>query len=247
GRFANDDLTPALLDAGVPTVCLSFLIDHPRCCSVDCDNEQGGYTAVRHLINLGHKRIAFLYPGYGVSWGKERHLGALRAMAEAGLSSRNLICYDWAETSLPSRLWVESALEFLRTLKPRPTALVCCDESRAQGLVEALPQVGMRAPDDLAVVGFNSTEISARCRPPLTSVHQPLEEIGAAAVGLLIRRIQGEQSEERCLRFAMRMDVRDSCGGKSREEGVLPASVVDTADLEVRPQAVVRHSGRLAV
>src|SRR5262249_32623831 len=85
GRIANDELAYSLLEAEFPTVCVSYAIDHPHCMSVDCDNEQGGYLAVRHLLDLGHRRIAFLYPGQAHSWGLERYQGALHAVREKGL------------------------------------------------------------------------------------------------------------------------------------------------------------------
>jgi DNA-binding LacI/PurR family transcriptional regulator len=78
-----------------------------------------------------------------------------------------------------------------------------------------LPENGIRVPEDLAVVSFNSTEMSARARPPMTSVWQPLKEIGAAAVGMLVARIEGRELKERIRRFPMRLDIRESCGAPS--------------------------------
>src|SRR5579871_877850 len=82
GRFEKDELTPALLEAGAPVVCVSYQIAHPGCCFVDCDNEQGGYLAVKHLIEQGHTQIGFFYPGETLSWGRERLSGARRAVSE---------------------------------------------------------------------------------------------------------------------------------------------------------------------
>ncbi|HZT44501.1 MAG TPA: LacI family DNA-binding transcriptional regulator [Chthonomonadaceae bacterium] len=210
GRFEHDELTPALLEAGVPVVCVSYQIEHPGCYSVDCDNEQGGYLALRHVIERGHRQIAFFYPGETLSWGRDRLQGARRAMAEAGLPEQNLRLFAWREIGQPTQEWMQEALSFLLSQKPSVTAVVCCEEGRIRQVVEALPDVGIRVPDDLAVVSFNSTEQSARCRPPLTSVAQPLEEIGTAAVDMLIGRVEGRDLPEHCRRLPVRLDVRDS-------------------------------------
>jgi LacI family transcriptional regulator len=214
GRSEEDELTRSLLDAGFPVVCLSYRLNREDCWSVDCDNEQGGALAVRHLLSLGHRRIAFFGP-HGASWGDARYAGARAALADAGLSEDCLYSFGWSESATPEekRDWIRSAGEFLRTEKPRPTALMCSDEARARSLVEALPSCGIEVPRDLAVVSFNSTDMSARTRPSLTSVWQPLQEIGVAAVDRLVQRIAGEAPEPRALLFPMRLDVRESTSG----------------------------------
>jgi DNA-binding LacI/PurR family transcriptional regulator len=216
GRFAQDALTHALLETAHPTVCVSYNIAHTACHSIDCDNEMGGYVAARHLIGLGHAHIAFFYPGDGVSWGQERKAGALRALREAGQPESNLLDFPWAEVKLPdselSARWIKEASEFVCGSRPRPSAAIFCDEARARTFVERMPEVGIRVPEDLAVVCFNSTEISERARPPLTSVWQPLEQIGACAVDQLIKLIETGRTERLIHRFPVRLDVRASCG-----------------------------------
>ena len=78
--------------------------------------------------------------------------------------------------------------------------------------VERLAECGCRVPDDLAVINFNSTEMSARARPALTSVWQPLTEIGEAGFSLLVDRVEGRTVTPGVQRFPMRLDVRESCG-----------------------------------
>jgi DNA-binding LacI/PurR family transcriptional regulator len=216
GRYENDALTPALLDADFPTVCVSFHIDHPRCYAVDCDNELGGYLAVRHLIRLGHQQIAFFYPGESVSWGRERRLGAARALQEACLPLSCFQSFQWPETRIPDPEWTRAALAFLQTASPRPTALVCSEEKRVLRVMEALPEQGIRVPEDMAVISFNSTEISERSHPPMTSVWQPLDTIGEAAMEMLIDLLERREMPERIRRLPMRLDVRKSCGADRR-------------------------------
>ncbi|HZT43905.1 MAG TPA: LacI family DNA-binding transcriptional regulator [Chthonomonadaceae bacterium] len=216
GRFIQDPLTPALLDAGFPCVCISYQVSHPDCYSVDCDNIQGGYLAAQHLFQLGHRQIAFLYPGETVRWGRDRLAGAQQAAVEAGLSPPSFHLYQWPDDgNMPSEASIHAAVRFLQTCRPRPTAMICCDELRAQSITECLPSAGIRVPEDLAVVSFNSTEQSARTRPPMTSVAQPLREIGFAAVEMLVDLIEGREVAKRCLRFPMSLDVRESCGART--------------------------------
>lgn len=212
-RFVSDHLTPALLDAGFPLVCVSFHTEHPATLSVDCDNYAGGRLAARHLLDLGHRAIGVLYPGDELSWGAERLRGIRVAMAEAGAKLPASYIRTWDERALPSAEWVADAIRWFKELRPRPTGIICCDEMRARMFAEMLPHTGIRVPDDVSVVSFNSTEISERCTPPLTSVRQPLPEIGRAAVDLLLARIRGQVIPEPIIRFPMHLDVRESCAG----------------------------------
>ncbi len=218
GRFAGDELTPALLEYGFPAVCLSYHIDHPRCVSVDGDNVEGGALAARHLLELGHRTFLLVYPGDNVSWGAERRWGFEQELEAAGISPEAVVRLSWEENALPSPNWVHEAVTYYVRLDPRPTAVVVCDERRASMFAEALPQAGIRVPEDCSVVSFNSTEISARCRPPLTSVWQPLRQIGATGVDLLMDLIKGRDLLSRAVRLPVRLDVRGSSSvpGKGR-------------------------------
>lgn len=209
-KFVLDELTPALIQADFPIVCVSFKHEDDHCLTVDCDNEQGGYLAAKHLIDLGHQRLAVLYPGEEISWGRERMAGIQRAAEEAGVPSECIRALAWNEAQMPNKAWVLDAVAWVQRLAPRPTAIICCDEVRARMLAEMLPSVGLTVPADISIVSFNSTETSARCVPPLTSVRQPLCDIGRAAVDLLLDRIQGRTPENPVLLFAMALDVRQS-------------------------------------
>jgi LacI family transcriptional regulator len=216
GRRPDDPLTPALIDASFPTVCVSFQPDHPRFFSVDCDNERGGYLAGRHLLSLGHRRIAFLGNDGEGSWVRDRYAGALRAMHEAGLAAADLPCIDTSGLDLgdPTALG-RIVADFLRLL-PRPTALFQCGESTITALGASLRERGIRIPEDLAVVGFNSTEYCDEVQPRLTAIYQPLREIGTAAFERLYDRMVGRDVEPGTRRFPVRLDVRESCGAKAR-------------------------------
>jgi LacI family transcriptional regulator len=220
GRSAADPLTRRLQESRFPAVCIS---SHPRegvCYAVDCDNVAGGRLAVEHLLKLGHRRIAILQFAGEDTWQQERAEGARTAIHAAKLPDETLVLMtprDIARESVsqkPSE-WIEPLVQFLRRSSPRITALILEDEMRARRFVEELPLYGMRVPDDLAIVSFDSTEVSERTNPPLTAVYQPLRQIGRTAVKMLIALTEGKEVLPGIRRFPVRLDVRHSCGARS--------------------------------
>lgn len=216
GREITDPITPALLEAQFPTVCLNYRSMQAPCYAVDCDNEQGAYLAFRHLLALGHRNIVVFYPGDTTSWSLERRLGAERAVAEFGNGEARLTYSHLAHRYRNHPDSTETLIGYLQGLSPRPTALFFTEETLAQRFIEDLPVCGLRSPEDLAVVCFDSTEASTRTRPPLTSVHQPLAAIGEGAVDLLMELIQGKEVAPGVRRYPVRLDIRESCGAMLR-------------------------------
>jgi LacI family transcriptional regulator len=213
GRYPDDDLTEALVELGFPTICISY---HPKkepYYSVDSDNAHGGYLALQHLIALGHRQIVMFSPGDNISWGRERHDGALRAMREAGIPEENLRLVTlsaYRPDASPDT--ADSLVQEILRPEQRCTAAVFLDEWTGILAVERLPDLGCRVPEDLSIINFNSTEISARARPALTSIWQPLVEIGDAGFSTLVDLVEGRGVSPGVHRFPMRLDVRDSCG-----------------------------------
>ncbi len=209
GRENDDPLTEALLDQGFPNVCVSYVLDDPRCYAVDCDNAGGAYSVIMHLIDLGHRRILFGSTGDRYSWECERLQGAQAAIRDAGLPEENLIRVS--SRSMHTDDYIETVI---KPHFPAVRAVYFSGEGDAQYLIERLPHHNLVVPDDIAVVCFDSTEISARTRPPATSVYQPLAEIGTAAVDMLVNLIEKSEIPERIVRFPTRLDIRESSGQK---------------------------------
>lgn len=209
GREAPDPLTAALLEAQFPTVCVSYHVDHPDCYAVDCDNESGLFEAIRYLLSLGHRRILAFAGDPRNSWEQERRNGALRAVREAGLPEETLRVYSPAPGDWNGD--VRSLVDRLRAVQPNLTAIYCDGEEAARTLAERLPEAGLRVPDDISLISFNSTEISARSQPPITSVWQPLADIGAEAARLLVQRLDGKELPQHIHRLPIRLDLRESC------------------------------------
>ena len=208
GREINDPLTEALLDADFPVVSISYVPNRPKFYAIDGDNETGGYLMVKHLLELGHRQIGMLRSSRPFSWLAERQKGIDCAFAEFGLPPSSLIHLSEKIYSDSTRLPQEIAR---RLNGPAPmTAFLFHEEWLAQEVVERLPGFGVRVPQDFSIVSYNSTEASERTRPPMTSVYQPVAEIAATAVGVLVDLIENREPTPGVLRFPVRLDIRQS-------------------------------------
>ena len=149
--------------------------------SVGTTNWQGGLTATRHLIGLGHRRIAASAGPVGL-WSSQARLDGYRAaMLEAGLAvDERLVCRDRFTVAGGRR-----QAAHLLDLADRPTAIVAANDNQAFGVLQALRDRGLRAPEDLSVVGFDDVPFAAWAAPPLTTVRQPLAAMAATAFRML--------------------------------------------------------------
>lgn len=146
------------------------------------DDEVGGYLAVRHLIDLGHREIAIVTGPAFTSTGTARLKGARKALAEAGVEPRE----DWL---IAAGYGIENgytAGEALLSGTPRPTAIFAANDNIALGVMAAAHRNGIAIPGDLALVGYNDTPLSARLPTPLSSVRVPLDQIAATAIDLVV-------------------------------------------------------------
>jgi LacI family transcriptional regulator, galactose operon repressor len=156
-----------------------------RCMRVD--NEEGGYKATRHLIDLGHTRIVHIT---GLSWHSDaikRRYGYERALAEAGLplDSALIVEGDWEEQS------GLSAVEHLFARGIRFTAIFCGNDQIAFGAALALFRRGLAVGRDVSIVGFDDQPSAAFSCPPLTTVRQPAVEMGMAAARAIVEELRG--------------------------------------------------------
>lgn len=171
-----------LATAGIPVVVIDPAEEPgPGVMSVGTTNWQGGLSATRHLIELGHRRIAAI-GGPAQLWSSRARLDGYRAaMQEAGLAvDERLVCRD----SFSVGGGRQQATHLL-ALADRPTAIVAGNDAQAFGVLQALAEYGLRAPDDLSVVGFDDVQVAAWAAPPLTTVRQPLAAMAATAFQML--------------------------------------------------------------
>ncbi|BDP43547.1 LacI family transcriptional regulator (plasmid) [Deinococcus aetherius] len=177
---------------------------------VQSDNRHGGHLAARHLLELGHRRIAHIRGATVTALNREeaaaREQGFLEVLGEAGVSvpAEYLRDGDFSESG------GQAAAEALLRLPEPPTAIFAANDSTAFGVLRAAERLGVRVPGDLSLVGFDDVTSSALTTPALTTVRQPLQEMGAAAVRMLLALTRGEPPAEPHLLFPTTLVVRDS-------------------------------------
>jgi DNA-binding LacI/PurR family transcriptional regulator len=174
--------------------------------SVGATNWSGGLAATRHLLDLGHRRIAMISGPTQWPCCRARLDGYRAAMDGAGVP----VDPDLTPVSI---LYVEGGLRdgaaLLRLPEP-PTAIFCANDLQALGVYEAARRAGVRIPDDLSVVGFDDLSFTQWSGPPMTTVRQPLVQMGATAARLVVALAGGEQPEQRRLELATSLIVRES-------------------------------------
>ncbi|SFI39108.1 LacI family transcriptional regulator [Paenibacillus sp. UNC496MF] len=179
-------LPGALVAARLPHVVVAASYPDSDVSWVDVDNADGCRQAVRHLLALGHRRIALLHPPIAHPCDADRAEGYREALREAGMEADP----GWAQELNPRR---EPVRDTVRKLlhDARPTAVFCSTYRGTLAVSAALGELGLRVPADVAVAGFGDYDVSPLMNPPMTTVHQPIADIGRTAVaafGELLRQ-----------------------------------------------------------
>lgn len=177
-------VTPTVVDAdaGIPVVAIDPHEGPLGLPTVDSDNLTGGLLATRHLLELGHRRIGFISGRPDLASSALREAGYRQALDEAGIEAdpRLVGVGDYSRDS--SR----ASAATLLTLADRPTAIFAANDLSAIGAMEVAKGMGLDIPADLSVVGFDNIPESTTTTPPLTTIHQPIQQMGAAGVTMLI-------------------------------------------------------------
>jgi DNA-binding LacI/PurR family transcriptional regulator len=201
-----------VIDSGFPVILLGS-IGHPKENSVLSGSEKVAERATRHLLNLGHRRIAH------ITYAPVHYLGALdrcrayqRTLCKAGVEfDEKLVGYgDFS---------VESGYQAMRTILARTkrfTALFAGNDTIAIGAMAALREAGLSVPGDVAVVGFDDLPVAAYTNPPLTTVTTEPIIHGEAAAAAALELLAGHPVGTRKCRFPLRLIVRSSCGANLR-------------------------------
>lgn len=209
----------------IPTVLVNRRIDGWETDGVYCDNVSAARALVRHLIELGHQRIAMISGPRRLSTMRERVTGYCIALAEAGLPiDFELIKYE--QRQAPSSEYL--TYELLDQQDP-PSAIFAATDDVSKGVIEALGRRGLRIPHDIALVTFGDHTRAAF--QFLTHILEPGYEMGINAVQLLFSRLQaGAEFEPRQVVLPTRLIVRYSCGSKLKEEGEASPSLLVSDD-----------------
>jgi len=177
-----------LLSGRKPVVLLGRRGPHYKGPFVGTDNIGGAERIVRYLISEGHTRIAHITRADVATSAGERLAGYRNALAAAGLGADETLILP----ALPTLEGGEAAREWLLGLRPPATAVFAYNDSQAIGLMQALQRRGIRVPGDYSIAGFDDIQISHLISPALTTVAQPVDEIGVLGASILIDLIDGK-------------------------------------------------------
>lgn len=187
----SQHLTPRF-QHGFPLVTIDDQTEPATLPWVGVDNISGAYAATRHLLDLGHTRIAHILGPQNYYCAVERYQGYCRALQDAGISiDQTLLVHGTFEPASGRRC---AATLFARERRDWPTAIFVANDQMAYGVLEVAEQQGICVPEEIAIVGFDDNPFSAHIRPALTTIRQPFSEMGQKALEVLITMIDQNQS-----------------------------------------------------
>lgn len=204
---------PVMERLRVPVVLLNNQHPSEFVHSVLIDNLGASYEATRHLVELGHRRIAYIGDRLGHQSDTERSAGYRRALEEAGIEFEPTLAVRG--NGMPEG--GEDAMAQLLSLPQPPTAVFCYNDMTALGVMRRIRAIGLRIPRDVSVVGFDDLYLSQYLEPPLTTVRQPMRQMGRMAMETLLHIFDGPHSTHN-LRVEGQLIVRRSTASPQQEK-----------------------------
>jgi LacI family repressor for deo operon, udp, cdd, tsx, nupC, and nupG len=196
-------------EARLPMVALCAAISDDRIPNVVVQDREASREAVRHLTALGHRKLGYVAGPVGNVIEGERYAGFLEGVAEAGLGEKDFV--RWEGRFIFST-GVAAAEAFL-SLKDRPTGIFASSDESAIGFLKTVRAAGLRVPGDVSIVGFDGIEFADFIEPTLTTLQQPLHELGRIGAKVLLKMIRGEMTpEDWSVRLPLTLLDRDTTG-----------------------------------
>jgi LacI family transcriptional regulator len=208
----DDPIFEALVKRGLPFVMVGRHPDNDTVSYVDIDNRRSAREVVTHLLRFGHERIATISGPRNMIAGSDRLQGYLDALVDRKIAPNPdlIVEGDFSEES------GYAAMQQLLLRSPAPDAVFAASDAMAVGALRALHQAGKRIPDDIAVAGFDDIPFAARTQPPLTTVRQPIQRMGAMAAETLMELISSHDNRPRRIILPTELVIRASCGSTMR-------------------------------
>jgi DNA-binding LacI/PurR family transcriptional regulator len=226
----------------VPSVVVYGRDDELDINYIDANNHKGAKEAVSYLMSLGHKRIGMVTGSTTLICGRDRINGYLEAHEENNVPvDKRLIFYgDWHPSS------GQRAFSYFLGLKEQPTAIFCANDHMALGIMRSAITNGLKLPRDLSIFGYNNITYSGFLTPPLSTMKQPLDEIGEKAVDILVKTIEDPTREKEKIMMDTEFIKRESCTFP-REPGRIVLKPKDPRDLppQIRIGPFYPHPNKL--
>lgn len=203
----NEDQLDAAIEQDIPSVVMNNYIKELPVSCIAIDNRLAAERVVAYLAELGHREIATITGHLKTPTGLDRLDGYLKAMKERKLEVKPHFVQRGDYTAQSAK---EPARRLL-THPERPTAVFAASDEMAVTAIEVAWELGLRVPEDLSVVGFDDSPMAAFARVPLTTVWQPLSQVGELAVDVLSKLISGKQRHSVKTLLATKLIERQSC------------------------------------
>jgi LacI family transcriptional regulator len=211
----HEPLVERLVDDKFPLVLINRKMKGEAFNYVVLDNFQGAYDITEHLIHIGYRGLAIIDGPLTVSTGSERLKGFQAALKDHGIS----LGQDFILHGPWSRMTGYTSAKRLLETKKRPEAIFGASDNIALGVIDAVEEMGLRIPDDIALVGFDDTDFASISRINLTTISQRKYEMGQLGVQILIDQIEGKT--DNCIHKIVlepRLIIRESCGARLRNK-----------------------------
>lgn len=193
-------------NSNTPVLAVDRSFHSPKIPSVIVDQYAGGYEATKHLLDLGHRKIGCITGPENVNNSSERLRGYRRALEDAGIPYNPALVIT-GDFHAPS-----GSLAVPVLLKQRVTGIFACNDMMAIGVYQACRDMGISIPKDLSVVGFDDIFFSQYLDPPLSTVYQPVTEIGKEAARQVIAMINKDYTPGKKTVFLPSLNIRESSG-----------------------------------
>lgn len=205
--FITDSYLETLNERDFPYILIDQEYEAEDSMVVKATNRQGAYEATQYLIELGHTRIGFIAGLPQLNSAIERLKGYEAALSDNGIQFRDEYI---VQGKFEMRTGYQATRKIL-TLQECPTAIFAANDLSALGAIDAIREHGLRIPQDISIIGFDDIPQAAVTYPKLTTVRQPLNQMGREAVNLLLRRLQTPDMDTVKLTLNTQLIIRDSC------------------------------------
>jgi len=218
----KDETIDKMCEDKFPFVLVDRYLPELDCSYVVSDNLGGAFRATEHLIILGHKQIAFVYQSFAdmrTTSVRDRYAGYRKALSEYNIEFReewvSVVGDQFSPTGMER---LENYIEYLQ--KPdRPTAIVAINDNCAISMLAAAFRIGIKVPEELAIVGFDNVGMTTQVQVPLTTINVHRTDIGTMAAQVLIDQIEERSTEPAHVVLPTELIIRESCGARLRIRG----------------------------
>ncbi|HLP16562.1 MAG TPA: LacI family DNA-binding transcriptional regulator [Bacteroidota bacterium] len=208
----SDKYTKLISEQKIPIVLVDTY--RPEFDSIQVKNYEGAFQAALHLVHLGHKKIGMINANMRSMPAQERFRGFRDALEQSGIALPTeyvVSSSNEKQDGFNKNAGYLAMKELLETAQPHPTAVFVSSDVQAIGVLSAMEEKGMSAPHDIAVVGYDDIELAQHFH--LTTMHQPMYEMGELAIRKIIHRIQSPNDPPTLESFTPALVVRETCGG----------------------------------